>query len=213
MASPEPLDLHDENNIPLLAKRLFESYNHDALPFVVENNFKVIDFLSELYPSMPPHEREKVRQILTLEILVKFCQLAENFAAFAIAFKKRYLNEMEEITGIYKAIADYDVGQVMDFYKHIKNRDLDYIAWFMGYPPLSLQQATTRQFVEMYCRNVQRDAMEIAELYENLRLLYDSYKHGYRVEFAKIDGIDLFTFFDKSMKPQGVPVHKDELIR
>ena len=141
MASPERIDLHDENDIPVLASQLFDRYDHDALPFVVENFFTVIEFLPQLCPSMPPDQRDKFRQVMILEILVKFCQLAENFAAFAIAFKKRYSNGKDEKLGIYNGIASHEVGHVMDFYKHIKNRNLEYIAWFMGYPPLSIQQS------------------------------------------------------------------------
>ena len=37
--------------------------HNDALPFVVENFFKVVDFIPELYPSMPPDEREKLDKL------------------------------------------------------------------------------------------------------------------------------------------------------
>src|SRR5919201_1667650 len=108
----EPLDFHDENDIPILAKRLFDKYDYDALPFLIENCSRVIDFLTQLYPTMPSDQLVKARKILTLEALVKFCHMAENFAAFAIAFKQRYENEKKEMLGIYNTIANYDVGQV-----------------------------------------------------------------------------------------------------
>jgi hypothetical protein len=148
------MDLHDENSIPILAKRLFDRYDSDALPFLISNYSTVIEFLRELHPHMSSAELDKARKILTLEVLAKFCHLAENFAAFAIAFKRRYQNEKDEILGIYNTIANYQVGQVIDFYKHIKNRDLQYIAHFMGYPPFPIQSAGTRKSIEKSCQNI-----------------------------------------------------------
>jgi hypothetical protein len=98
----------------------------------------------------------------------------------------------------------------MDFYKHIKNRDLQYIAHFMGYPPLDIQSADSRQFVETSCHNIKSDMIEIAELYDDLRSLYDAYKHGYRVAFATNEnGVDVFTYFDIENEQNYVQVSKD----
>jgi hypothetical protein len=52
-ALPEPIDLDDDQDIPLLAERLFHRYDFDALPFLIENCSIVIEFLPQLYPSMP----------------------------------------------------------------------------------------------------------------------------------------------------------------
>src|SRR5262245_32322403 len=109
------MDFRDEKDIPVLADRLFNSYNHDILPSIIDNFFKNIERLPNRYSSpMPTEEVRKARQIMTLEVLVKFCQLSEDFAAFAIAFKQSFDDEKDEILGIYNAIAVYDVGQVMD---------------------------------------------------------------------------------------------------
>jgi hypothetical protein len=205
----EPIDLYDENKIPVLARRLFDRYDFDALPFIIENCLKSIQLLHQLYPTMSPDGLDKAQKILTLEVVVKFCHLAENFAAFAIAFKKRYENEKDEILGISKTIANYEIAQVVDFYKHIRGRDLKYIAQFIGYPSLSLQSANTRTFIETSCQNVKSDVIEIADLYDNLRLLYDAYKHGYRIAFAENEvGADAFTFIINEGNPGYVLIGK-----
>jgi hypothetical protein len=51
---------------------------------------------------------------------------------------------------------------------------------------------------------------EIAELYNDLRPLYDAYKHGYRVAFATNEiGRDVFTYFDIENEQNKVSVNKD----
>jgi hypothetical protein len=41
-----------------------------------------------MYATIPQDEFDKAEKVLTLEVIIKYCHLAENFAAFAIAFKK-----------------------------------------------------------------------------------------------------------------------------
>lgn len=83
----EPIDLYDEDNIPILARRLFESYDYDALPFLIANCSTAIEFMHQLYPNWSQEEYDKAKKVLTLEVLVKFCHLAENFAVFYYFFK------------------------------------------------------------------------------------------------------------------------------
>jgi hypothetical protein len=99
----------------------------------------------------------------------------------------------------------------VDFYKHIGQRDLQYIAQFMGYPPLSIQSAYTRRFLETSCQNIKSHMNEIAELYDSIKSLYDAYKHGYRISFATDQtGADVFTYIDIENKQHYVPVSKDD---
>lgn len=209
MAVVEPIDLRVENNIPLLASRLFHSHDFDALPFLIRNCLKSNQLLRQMYPTMPQDELDKAEKVLTLEVVVKFCHLAENFAAFAIAFKKRYENEREEILGISKTIANYEVAQVVNFYEYVEKRELQYIAQFIGYPPLSLQSANTKPFIERSCQNIKSDITKIAKLYAELRPLYDAYKHGYRIAFAENEaGVYAFTLIDIDNKEGYVLVGK-----
>ena len=183
-------------DIPFLAAFIYKLYPYDALNFEIDAIQRMIEFLPQLYPQAGSLEREKMIQILRLQTAIKFCQYAENPAAIAIAFQSSYDDEKQEMIGIFTKISKYNLGEIYDFYNNIRNRENQHFAKFYGYPPLLLQSTAVRYFLELSCRNMKEVLIEVAEIYSQLRLLYNAYKHGYRVLFGKNfhSAADIFPF-------------------
>jgi hypothetical protein len=186
----------NNSDIPFLAEFIYKIYPYDALNFEIDAIQKMIEFLPQLYPDVEPPQREKMIQILRLQTAIKFCQYAENLAVIAIAFQFSYDDGKKEMLGIFSKISRYSLGEINDFYNNIKNRENHYFAKFYGYPPLQLQNPATRHFLELSCRNIKDALIEVAEMYSQLRDLYNAYKHGYRILFGKdsYSSADIFPF-------------------
>ena len=116
-------DVDEDKDIPSLADALYHIYSIDGLMFTVNAIQKLIDFMDQLYPSTPKNEKDKMIQVLELEIIVKFCQCAENVGAFAIAFTDTYRDSKTEVLGLFSKISTYSVGEVVNFYAYIGKRD------------------------------------------------------------------------------------------
>jgi hypothetical protein len=185
------------------------------LNFEIDAIQRMMEFLPELYPEAGIPEREKMIQILRLQTAIKFCQYAENLAAIALAFRSSYDDEKQEMIGIFSKISKYNLGEINDFYSNINGRDDQYFAKFYGYPPLLLQIPRVRYFLELSCGNVKETLIEIAEMYAQLRILYNAYKHGYRVLFGKnsYSGADIFPFITDQGKQMYTEIDEMRLKR
>jgi hypothetical protein len=161
---------------------------------------KAIDFLPELFPELPKGELDEIRQLLVLERVVKFCQMAENLGAFAFAFNQSFDDEKQEILEIFNIITTYHVDDVVNFYTALQRKNLQYVAKFIGYPLFRKQTTGAKAILEMSCRNVKEDMVKIGSLYDELRLLYDAYKHGYRISLGKDNNTheDVIVYIDKN---------------
>jgi hypothetical protein len=202
MAHIEDIRDDDSADLPLLARHFYNEYRLPALQLADEAIGKAIEFLPELFPNLPKDGINEFRQLLELERIVKFCQIAENLGAIAVAFKPSYENEKQEIQGIFQTLTEYHVGDVVNFYHDISEQRLEQVATFLGYPFLNWQRSGPLKFLELSCRNVKEDLAQIGALYSDLRLLYDAYKHGYRVAFGKRDstGDDIIVYADVNKK-------------
>ena len=204
-------DIKDDpnNSVPLLAKMLYHDYGIGALQLADEAIGKALDFLPELFVNLPPEGRNAFRQVLELERIVKFCHIAENLGAIAVAFKRSFDDEKQEILGIFDAITSYRVNYVVDFYKFIQTRELQYVAKIVGYPILDLQRPGAKKILEISCRNIRDDLAKIGTLYEELRPLYDAYKHGYRLHFGSDNNshydVIVYVDIDKDQKVLALP--------
>lgn len=206
-------DLKDDSDpdLPFLARHFYHDYRLPALQLVDEALGKTIEFLSELFPALPMDALEEFRQLLELERVVKFCQIAENLGAIAVGFKPSYENEKEEMLGLYKTLTEYAVGDVTNFYRDVNSLSLELVARFLGYPYLSWQRPCPRKFIELSCRNAREDLAQIGSLYAELRLLYDAYKHGYRMTFGKhnLSGDDVTVYVDVNKKQKALVLSKE----
>jgi hypothetical protein len=200
------------SDVPFLGRIFYQDYEMATLQFVDQALEKAAEFLPELFPGIPSDAVGHLKQAMMLERLVKFCHIAENVGAIAIAFKPSYDDEKQEILGIFETLSTYEVGDVVNFYREIGTQKLQYVARFAGYPFLHWQTPDSRKTLEMSCQNLKEDLAEIGVLYDELRFLYDAYKHGYRVAFGKQNATrhDVIVYVDKNKKEK-VLVLTDEL--
>ena len=92
-------------NVPQIAKFLFNIYASDALEFEATVNARIIEFLPQIFPNTNSMERNRMMQILKVQILTKFCHIAENLGATALAFKSSYEDGKTEILGLFNTIS------------------------------------------------------------------------------------------------------------
>jgi hypothetical protein len=192
---------------------LFNIYAADALEFEATANARIIEFLPQIFPNANSMERSRMKQILKIQTLSKFCHIAENLGATALAFKSSYEDAKSEILGLFNIISNYKVTQINKFYREIGDKDNDYIAKIFGHPPLSLQEQETRKVLERSCRNVRDDFTKIGKMYINLESMYNAYKHSYRLLLGKddADNSDVVVYIVKGGKEEYVSL-KNELI-
>jgi hypothetical protein len=189
----------NNEDIPQIAKFLFNIYPTDALEFEALVPKKVIDLMPQIFPNSNPAEIDRMTQILKIQTLTKFCHISENLGATALAFKSMYGDFREEILGLFNTTFNYQVAQVRKFYQEIKEKDNDYIAMIYGHPSIILQEEESKKLIEMSCRNIRKNFDEIGELFVRLEPLYNAYKHGYRLLLGKEDekGIHIVVFVTK----------------
>ncbi|MBI5378425.1 MAG: hypothetical protein HZA82_07370 [Thaumarchaeota archaeon] len=189
----------DDKEIPTLAEMLYKKYQYDGIGFTIDALLQIRKSIRSLYPQSPESEQDKMSQVIKLEIIMKFCHFAENLAAIAITFNKKFDSSEEEMRSLFDQIYEYGVSDVIDFYEQIPTCDLDFIAKFLGFPPIKLQNEEARQKIEESCEIAKKKLESIGKNYLEFRSLYNAYKHGYRL-FPGIDKNrqqDAFVFIDK----------------
>lgn len=173
-------DVKENKKIPTLAEMLYYRYPYDGLDFTINALQQLMKNIPSFYPKVP-ELHVKMLQIIKLEIIMKFCHYAENFAAVAITFNKKFDSSELEMLNLFDNIYKYQVKEVTKFYKKIPNCDLDLIVKFLGYPPIRVQNKTGRKAIEESCEIAKRELKIIAKNYLEFKPLYNAYKHGYRV--------------------------------
>ena len=150
-------NVEEDKDIPTLAEMLYHRYPHDGLDFTIDALIKLRESLPTFYPETPKEEKGKMMQILKLEIIMKFCHYAENFAAVAITFNKKFDSSNDEMLSLFEKIYEYQVFEVIDFYKNIPECKLDYIAKFLGYPPIKLQNEEGKEKIKDSCEIAKKE--------------------------------------------------------
>jgi len=189
--------VESNTDILALAEGLYKLNHHQAIYFEIEAINKVSTFMPELYPGAPRHERRKMQEIINVWTLSKFCHYAENLGAYSLAFLVSYTDPRDEINGILKYIVKYNMGQIVDFFSHIKKRDESYISKFLGYPAPRLENADTANIFRRSCDTVKDVLVKVARNYIERYDFYAAYKHGYRIMTGQANGsMDIITYID-----------------
>src|SRR5208283_3150496 len=142
LASAGPLDkvLKDETGrLRSFPAIMYEYYSCDARTFLVEQIKRTMDDPTT-FESMPSQLRDKARGLLILELVAKFCESAEDLAAFCISFATELYMDAVSPEEVWRKFAQYQTGDVVNFYRDITLRGVDYFANLHGYPPLQLQE-------------------------------------------------------------------------
>lgn len=194
-------DINDEGDIPKIAEMLYHLYPLEGLYFTVNSLLRTLDSIDSLFPDASVENKLEMGHVLKMEIIAKFCHFAENLGALIISFNDSYSNAQEEHIGLFNTLGNYQPSEVIDLYEKIETQDMDYIAKFVGYPPLEIQDDYTRKILENSCFIVKEKITQIARSYLDLRILYNAYKHGYRIVFGKDQNSNSsFVFLDKHNK-------------
>lgn len=193
-------NVNEDKKIPTLAEMLYYQYPYDGLDFTIDVLQQLRKSIPSFYPKVP-ELHEKMLQIIKLEIVMKFCHYAENLAAVAISFNKKFDSSEQEMLSLFDKIYEYDIFEVIDFYNQIPKCDLHFIAKFLGYPPIRIQSEKGREVIETSCVMAKKELEIIAKNYLEFRLLYNAYKHGYRLFPVKNQNKqDGFVFIDKGIQ-------------
>lgn len=160
-----------------------------------------MDFLKELYRSEITSSKysetdlaERMNRFLRLMLISKYCHFAEILGATAIAFLNakmkssfvRYSKDEEE-KKVLDILSSYTVGDVVNFYISISKRRISYIADFMGYPPLFMQEIEKQKILITSCNTIKEVLDLIRSYYIKYKDIYNAYKHGYRVIPTTLD--------------------------
>jgi len=189
---------------------MYELYSPDARTFIVNTLKNTLDN-PQSFAGLTPELKVKAQGLLVLELVSKFCEAAEDLGAFAISLASElYMNALSP-EEVWKKLAEYETGDVVNFYAAIKKRRPEYFANLHGYPPLTLQANGTRANLFRSCRQLAAFLGRVAELYEDLRELHNAYKHGMRVFFGKLPdgterGLMTFSFVDRNAIVKAIPI-------
>lgn len=180
-----------------LADSLYRFNHHQAISFEINAISKLATFIPELFPGVPNHEIDKIKQVINVWTLAKFCHYAETVAAYSLSFLVSYDDQKDEINGIFKYIIKYSMGQIVDFFTYINKRDEAYISQILGYPAPRLQNSDTANIFRKSCNTVKDILDKVAGIYLELYDFYAAYKHGYRIVPGKGNAtIDIITYID-----------------
>ena len=189
LASAEPTDriLRDSNGkLRSFADVMYEFYPWDARLFIVDQLKRLLDSPPQSLQGMPKLLQEKAQGIVILELVAKFCESAEDLAAFGIAFATEFYMDALAPQDVWKKHAEYEPGDIVNFYRDIDKRKPEYFANLHGYPPLRLQQSDVHAVLLRSCRQLAAYLGHIASEYLALRELHNSFKHGMRVFFGHL---------------------------
>jgi len=165
---------------------MYEFYSWDARGFVADFIKGAIDNPPQPFYALPSDLQEKARGLLIVELVSKFCESAEDLAAFGIAFATEFYKDALDPDDVWKKLAEYQVGDVVNFYRDIQRRGPDYFANLHGYPPLDLQEDSSRRILFRSCKQLAAYLNRIAESYNDLSELHNAYKHGMRLFFGHL---------------------------
>jgi hypothetical protein len=188
LASAGPLEAvlkDNQGKMKSFAEVMYSFYSWDARGFLADRlKYALQD--ETLFNSLPPELQKKARGIIILELVTLFCQSAEDLAAFGISFAAELYRDSVSPADVWKRLAEYDTGQIDDFYKYIQKRGPEYFANLRGYPPLRLQRVDAKRILLRSCKQLAAYLSLITEAYSNLLPVYYAYKHGMRIFFATL---------------------------
>ena len=191
-----PSDI-DSNN-------LFYSYPaYDAIDFEIQSMLKLLENFKKLFEADNKKNEygteaieARERKILKIMLLNKVVHYMETLGAVSLAilatksekYYERY-NKNDEKEKFISGLSSYNVGDVVNFYRDIKNRSSKYLYRLLGYPPSVFQTDEINAVLEESCKNISMILSNIGNYYSRYINLYNAYKHGYRIVIPdKVNG-------------------------
>ncbi|MCJ7455716.1 hypothetical protein MUP07_03100 [Candidatus Bathyarchaeota archaeon] len=189
LASAGPMDRILEDNSGKLRSFpdvMYEFYSWDARRFIAGQLKQLLDNPPPSFHELPRLLREKAQGLLILELVAKLCESAEDLAAFAVAFASELYMDAVAPEDVWKNLAEYKTGDIVNFYRDIKKRKPEYFANLHGYPPLHLQQSDVHAVLLRSCRQLAAYLGHVSDEYLTLRELHNACKHGMRAFFGHV---------------------------
>jgi hypothetical protein len=181
-AGPTDRVLKDKNGkLRSFPEIMYQFYPSDARMLLAGCLKQMLSRPPQFVRESPPSLQKKSMQLLILEIAVKFCESAEDLAAFAVAFAGELYMDTLPPEEVWNNLAKYEPGDVCNFYREIGKRKPEYFANIHGFPPLHLQKVQDQAILLRSCRQLAAYLGKISSRYMALRELHNSYKHGMRV--------------------------------
>jgi integrase len=171
---------------------LYRNYNYDSLNYVIDildgfySRYKEI---SENMGSTDPL-RDKKNQMLRYEIIARFCQYAESLGAFIYGYRTNHLVRDKE-SKVLSVISGYKAKQIGDEFKALTKGQINRL-WkdqeqlledIFGYHKIIQPEFLKSKRESLY--NIKKLLKEVYDCYRFYQDSYNSYKHGYRLWFAR----------------------------
>jgi len=161
----------------IFAELFWEFHNLNGLILNLELIRKVFNEPSKIFSDV---SEQIVKDNLFIEILMKFCKIAEDLGA--ILYSKS-----EDPYEFTKEYITYTIRNVVDFYSKITDNKAK-IEELFYYPPIDKQDNDkAKNIIHFSLIELKGDLRIIAETYVKYKEIYNSYKHGYRVRFKEVD--------------------------
>jgi len=161
----------------IFAEVFWGLHNLDGLSLTLEMIKRIHDNPKSIFPDI---DVIKVKDNLFIEILMKFCKMAEDLGALLCSKSE---NPYEFTMNYIK----YQVKDVVRFYKHIQE-DAEDLKRVFYYPPVDKQDnKKAKSSLRLSFIELKANLKIIAENYIKYKDMYNSYKHGYRIRFKDAD--------------------------
>lgn len=160
---------------------MYQFYSSDARAFIAGQLKEMLDTPPPSLRNLHPALQKKANELLILELVAKFCESAEDLAAFAISFATELYMDAISPEEVWKKLAEYETGEIVNFYRDIQKRPPKYFANLHGLPPLHMQKLSNQAKLLRSSKQLAIYLNQVSDMYLKLRELHNSYKHGMRV--------------------------------
>jgi hypothetical protein len=173
-------------------KDIYNNYNYDSLNYLIDiihGFYSAYKRESEKVGLAGEFEEKKI-QMIRYEIIAKFCQYAESLGAFIRGYRTHHLVPDKE-SKILSELSRYKVTQIDDEYKLLTKGKLNNLIQFkeqllkniFGYYNIINSRCSNN--IRESLLNIKELLKEIYYCYRFYKDSYNSYKHGYRLWFAR----------------------------
>lgn len=132
------------------------------------------DKLEEIMSDMTKLQRDNIRIMTEIEIVVNTVQYCNDLMFMAICIKKKKINDIMKMFG---SLGDNDC---FVHFNIIKNADIKELKKYMGYDEIDITKSYEWKYNNS-CEKFRRDIIKLSEFHKNFFDIYNSYKHGLRI--------------------------------
>jgi len=180
-------------------KILDETYGFFFSPSLLFFPFETVkrvltDKFDKVFPEFNSEPASKhIKWTLRMEVISKFCQLAEILAGHMVASEKVGPN-YQSYKGYTSQLIEYKVDDAVQLFQRISKMSDENLARIMCYPDKEKQSRKGKELLEESLVYLKTDLSIIGEEYIKFKELYNAYKHGCRLLHPETTTIDRENF-------------------